>query len=125
MGWCNRAIIATDTSHTPELAEKCPGGTIWGTAHPEVIPDQDIQVKDAESLEEGKPERRVALESEEEKGAEPEEEKRAGRRRKAARNWRREEGIQQNGVASKETQRCPRRPTRDATGAATSLEGHG
>ncbi|KAJ1123775.1 hypothetical protein NDU88_002242 [Pleurodeles waltl] len=70
---CNRAITATVTSHTPEPDENCPGDTIWGTTHLEVLPDQDIRVEDTETVEEGEPERKGWLESEEEKGVEPKE----------------------------------------------------
>ncbi|KAJ1140982.1 hypothetical protein NDU88_007319 [Pleurodeles waltl] len=63
-------------SHTPELAEKCPGGTVWGTAHPEVLPDPDIRVKDAERVEDGERERKGSLDPEDGKGMEPEDERR-------------------------------------------------
>ncbi|KAJ1080432.1 hypothetical protein NDU88_000635 [Pleurodeles waltl] len=91
---CNRAITATDTSHIPKPAEKCPGGTIWGTAHPEVLPDPDIRVEDAETLEEGETEKREGLEPEEEKGAEPEEKGREEleERRENPTKWRSLEG---------------------------------
>ncbi|KAJ1217196.1 hypothetical protein NDU88_004791 [Pleurodeles waltl] len=61
--------------HTPEPAEKCPVGTFWGTTHPEVLPDTDIWVENAETVEEGEPERTGWLEPEEGKGTELEEEK--------------------------------------------------
>ncbi|KAJ1143151.1 hypothetical protein NDU88_009462 [Pleurodeles waltl] len=112
--WCNRAITATVTSHTPEPAEKCPRGTIWGTTHPEVLPDPDIRVEDTETVEEGELERKGSLEPEEEKGAEPKEKgcEESEERRGNSATLRNLEGDLGT----------PQRPIGDTKGAATSLE---
>ncbi|KAJ1177387.1 hypothetical protein NDU88_002645 [Pleurodeles waltl] len=59
-------------NHTPEPAEQCPRGTLWGTTYPEVLSDPDIWVKDTERGEKGKPERKHSLEPEDETRREPE-----------------------------------------------------
>ncbi|KAJ1085694.1 hypothetical protein NDU88_005820 [Pleurodeles waltl] len=51
--------------------KSAPGVPSGETAHPEVLPDLDIRVEDAETVEEGEPERKGSLEPEEGKGAEP------------------------------------------------------
>ncbi|KAJ1152791.1 hypothetical protein NDU88_005566 [Pleurodeles waltl] len=56
------AISAAVQSHTPEPARKCPGGTGSGIAHPEVLPDPDIRLKDAGSAENRETEKGEVLE---------------------------------------------------------------